>query len=1243
MVLGLPRPHRAVLTALSAAAVALSVVAFPQAATAAPSPAQGRAAAQAAAAAPVSHRVTLLTGDVVTVTEIGGGRSTVSVAPQDRVSVGDIRITTVGDDVYVVPSVALPYLASGAFDRALFDVTGLVEQGLTDEQRTTLPLIVQYDDGSLRASGAPVGSVRTRTLPSIEGAAVNARKAAAPSLWRDITGTAVTRTEPVTRPVLREGIAKVWLDGRVHALLADSVAQIGAPEAWTAGVDGTGVKVAVIDSGIDADHPDLAGQLDETRSFVPGETVVDRHGHGTHVASTVAGTGAASAGAEKGVAPGARLLIGKALGDDGYGQDSWIIDAMEWAAQNADVVNLSLGSEVPSDGTDPMSLALDSLSESTDALFVVAAGNFGMEQGITSPAAADAALTVGAVDSADALTWFSSMGPRPGDMAVKPDLVAPGMDILAARSQYDDEGAGDYVSMSGTSMASPHVAGAAALLAQAHPGWAGERLKDALMSTADELPGTTPYQVGSGRVDVPQALGEVTATGSLSFGFDRWPHTDTATRTRTVTYHNDGVDPVELTLSVSAVDADGADAPAGLVSLSDDQISVPAGGSSQVQVALDPQVAADGARYTGEVVATPATGPVVHSTWGFVKEGERYDLDLTVKDRTGAPALAYIEVVGPDGYDVIAVDGRASRRLPPGTYSLATWLDVDKATDHRGTALLIDPEVTLDHDQAVVLSAQDAVPVTAEAPKQPAEATQSRMGWYRALGDVPVESSVMSPVWVDTLYATPTEEVATGDFEFNTRWRFREPLVSLDVDETPLDVIAQVGAPLYEGEQELPVVVVGQGAAADYAGVDAAGSLAVAVRSDAVSPYERAVAAHEAGATMLLVINDADPELSEWVGGDLGESPGIPVVAISGPEGAQFLDGTPPATVQVTGTPDTAWVYDLQSPHAGAIPSDLAYAPTQAELAEVTGEYASDRPAPGGEFRYDFRPYSLYGVGFPETMSLPAVRSEWASTPEGTTWYQEAMVLDDASSLLWDVRGRRETLTAGSHSTSRWFSPVVRPRLGEGYWGPARNGNYLDLNLPSFADSGAGHTGDMYGIARQAIRLYDAKGKLIAGNDDQAMWTELASPAKQRLRLVSTADRDPARWRLSPHTKTTWWFWTRKAGRPVVVDLPLLSLDYGVKTDLAGRVGSGPTRIKLTAVPRAGALLGGAVEGASLQASFDGGKHWQRVSLSAAGSESWRGTVPHPKHARYVSLRAKTWDSAGNSVRQVVERAYRLR
>src|SRR5699024_1985005 len=230
-------------------------------------------------------------------------------------------------------------------------------------------------------------------------------------------------------------VERLWLDAPVRPDLHESTRQIGAPTAWEAGIDGTGVRIAVLDTGVDAEHPDLAGQVALAEDFSGSGNVSDHVGHGTHVAATAAGTGAGSDGLRTGVAPGATILSGKVLGDDGNGALSGVIDGMEWAvAHEADVVNMSLGSS-GGDGTGPLDQALNTLSEQTDTLFVVSAGNDGPGVAtLGSPGTADAALTVGAVDRDESLAEFSSRGPRPGDLAVKPDLTAPGVGIVAARA-----------------------------------------------------------------------------------------------------------------------------------------------------------------------------------------------------------------------------------------------------------------------------------------------------------------------------------------------------------------------------------------------------------------------------------------------------------------------------------------------------------------------------------------------------------------------------------------------------------------------------------------------------------------------------------------------------------------------------------------------------------------------------------------------------------------------------------------
>ncbi|WP_231648290.1 S8 family serine peptidase [Saccharothrix sp. NRRL B-16348] len=251
---------------------------------------------------------------------------------------------------------------------------------------------------------------------------------------------------------------KVWLDGIRKPSLDRSVAQIGAPTAWQAGYTGQGVKVAVLDSGVDQTHPDLAGQEVAERNFTDDPDTTDRVGHGTHVAATIASAGEKY----RGVAPDARILDGKVCSLDC--SESWILAGMQWAVdQGADVINVSLGgTDTP--GLDPLEEAVNTLSAQSGTLFVIAAGNSGRPGTVGSPGSADAALTVGAVDRQDGIAEFSSRGPRLGDGAVKPDITAPGVDIVAAKAATGSIGVpvGDgHVAVSGTSMASPHVAGAA--------------------------------------------------------------------------------------------------------------------------------------------------------------------------------------------------------------------------------------------------------------------------------------------------------------------------------------------------------------------------------------------------------------------------------------------------------------------------------------------------------------------------------------------------------------------------------------------------------------------------------------------------------------------------------------------------------------------------------------------------------------------------------------------------------------
>ncbi|WP_456366597.1 S8 family serine peptidase [Thermococcus sp.] len=314
--------------------------------------------------------------------------------------------------------------------------------------------------------------------------------------------------------------------------LDESAAQVMATNMWNLGYNGSGITIAIIDTGIDASHPDLKGKVIGWKDFVNGRSSpYDDNGHGTHVSSIAAGTGAASGGKYKGMAPGAKLVGIKVLSGQGSGSVSDIIAGVDWAVQNKDkynirVINLSLGSSQSSDGTDSLSQAVNNAWDA-GIVVCVAAGNSGPDKyTVGSPAAASKVITVGAVDKNDVITDFSSRGPT-ADGRLKPEVVAPGNWIIAARAsgtQLTDVTIGQYyVAASGTSMATPHVAGISALILQAHPNWTPDQVKKALIETADIV---APSEIagvayGAGRVNAYKAAhydsyAKLTFTGSIA-------------------------------------------------------------------------------------------------------------------------------------------------------------------------------------------------------------------------------------------------------------------------------------------------------------------------------------------------------------------------------------------------------------------------------------------------------------------------------------------------------------------------------------------------------------------------------------------------------------------------------------------------------------------------------------------------------------------------------------------------------
>lgn len=328
-------------------------------------------------------------------------------------------------------------------------------------------------------------------------------KAADVRTYRLIPATALRTTPEGVRALAEDpAVERIWLDEWVHTCLDVSVPLIRAPYVWEAGYRGRGIRVGVVDTGIDREHPDFAGRVLAGKSFVGGD-FQDDNGHGTHVAGILAGSGAASGGRYEGVAPEALLYVAKVLRADGSGLMSHVMAGVEWAVdQGAQVINLSLGGIGPCNGTDALSELCDAAVEQ-GVVVCVAAGNAGPGAAtVGPPGCARQVITVGASTDRDEAAGFSSRGPTL-DGRVKPDLVFPGVGIVSCRARGTSMGTpvGEhYTTASGTSMATPHASGTAALLLEAAPSLTPAQVKALLQQTAVNL-GLDPNTQGSGRAD----------------------------------------------------------------------------------------------------------------------------------------------------------------------------------------------------------------------------------------------------------------------------------------------------------------------------------------------------------------------------------------------------------------------------------------------------------------------------------------------------------------------------------------------------------------------------------------------------------------------------------------------------------------------------------------------------------------------------------------------------------------------
>ncbi|MGW0808253.1 S8 family peptidase [Nonomuraea sp. NPDC002799] len=1253
----------------------MAAVAGPAAAAAPPASAPPSPPASSAAAKPPEEKTfTLLTGDVVRLRTAADG-SAIGEVVKDAAPLGDITFQQMSGGLYALTGETLRQIAAGKLDRELFNLTRLAEYGYDDAHTKQLPVIATYKDTPAQAraavAAAPKGTSRKRTLTSVKGQALAVDKSRTADAWAALQGG---------------DTQKVWLDGRAKASLDVSVPATGAPAAWSAGLTGKGVKIGVVDTGIDQDHPDFAGRIAASQSFVPGvSSAADGNGHGTHVASIAAGSGAASDGKYRGVAPDAELVIAKVLDDQGSGYDSEIIAGMEWTAnQGAKVINMSLGGRA-SDGSDPLAQAVNRISEATGALFVVAAGNDGDTYApywVGSPGSADQALTVGSVDKTAPYdrSYFSSWGPRLGDNAVKPEITAPGAGIAAARAAGSklggDVGDGDYQSLSGTSMATPHVAGGVALLAQQHPDWSREQIRDVLVSTANPGKEGEVTREGGGMMDLAQAAaGGLTATGTLNLGMIKDPYPVTG---KTVTLRNTGAEAVHATLDLTLTKMDErmlqatAFTPGDAVTVTPSAVDVPAGGTATVTVTVDPGALELGSYYG--FLAARSGDTVVRTTLGWTKDPKRTQLKVRGIDRTGAPAhttccslLSLMDLeTGQDwlglydegsayfiglGYDPMLVLGHRYALMT----NISDWT-AEEPVFKLSETIAGEPELLMDGPRELVFDARKAQRVKYPT-RQPAEPVDlMAVNWLRRVGTTGHEfgrigQSFYGATGSADVYVLPgTTKATTGSFTMGFGTELVAPALTMKVTGPrapelhpayPLEPFCAAVlrcTATFRSPGSYQVVDAGKGSPAELAAAGVRGKLALIDATVVISEFgpitlvdQPAADAAAAGAAGVLVAVTEDGPARRAV-----EKPTtVPVAVLTHDEGerlgATVAKGR--TTVTTGGTPVSLFLYDLSFTVEDKMPTDTVFETGPKDLATITARYHADTP--GTLYTIDgITPNRM--IAAVTKVAAPLTRTEYVSPGLRRQFVSQTNLVREESSTEY---------AAGARVTEDYFAAPMAPGPGKvpsltassfPQWGYG----YLSFDLlPLRIGSGYHYVPEWPETNLRFLK--DGNVLCEAAYLSSCTLQSPTTPGRYRIELDTKQAVRP----LSTASRTAWEFAVRfdNQGADGKEVLPMVDVHYDVALTPDNTVRAGSEySIKLLPGHQPG-YSGSGKFSVRAWVSGDDGVTWTDLgSRKVSGGKTAGYEARAPRNGEFVTLRVQATDSAGNTIDQTITKAWKV-
>lgn len=920
---------------------------------------------------------------------------------------------------------------------------------------------------------------------------------------------------------------------------------------------------------------------------------------------------------------------------------------------------MSLGSPTPSDGTDPLSQAVNNLSDSSNTLFVIAAGNAGPDKKtIGSPGAAEKALTVGAVNKSDGLAAFSGRGPIIENYRVKPEITEPGVGIVAARAAGTSLGTvvdANYTAANGTSMATPHIAGAAAILRQKHPDWSADRLKQVLVGTASPNAGHTAYQQGGGRVDVAQALNAnvYSSPAVVSLG---GAMAESNPIEKSFNYVNPSDSEMKLTLNIVSSNELGNPAPVGMFNLNQSEVTVPAYGSSEVKVTFDPSFGTVN-DYKAVVTATSSDGQIINTTIGGTKTEPLVDLTVNEIDRNGKPAggdMVWFNLdtgVGKQVYP--SSSGKTILSLQPGRYAVISSLNTnDEAGIPQNYTLASVPMIELKdkENQEITFDARLAKEVKVTTPKE-----SEKHSWKFGIRER-IDSDHFGVDYMRNFngevqaYVLPVKAPKNvGLYEFNFHSRNYTPAIKASYDDNKNESIPLVPvsfAHKLDGDKTLQAVNVGVALPADLSGIDIHGKLAVVTRDLKQNPRDQIKAVMGAGAAGVIVVNNNGERYN--LGVYIADNVVIPAYTLGQNDGEVLLNriANGPTWIKLHGIANSPYVYNYASLINGEIPDNPVDAVTKENSAVVKAHYRGPNGwLKTGDWAVALRKDEGGFVAILEKFEGElSNREEWYSTGNKTDmkimrWAHQ--YYPDVSDLGTNMKDAYRIYSPGEKKEETWMGAANVPNGPENTWA-YREGDTLNLNMNDFGDSEPGHFGWFYSNSKNKAtwRLYQ-DGNLLSQLPDQGQRQFAVSPNPATYKI--TADTSHPEWFGFSLATTISTAWTFKSQRPTdgQENLALLWPRYDIGLDNENKAKGGITdHFDLSFVTQSGATAD--IKGVEVAVSTDDGNTWSNTKVDNRKDGHYKVWVKNPDTG-YVSLRIKSWDANGSQIEQTIVKTYAVR